>query len=357
MQRAGLLAAVIGLLVWGGSSVALACAGDCNRNGDVTVDELVSGVSIALGDSEITECASFDTSDDDHVTVDELVAAVNSALNGCPFQGQFYAKVQLEPGQTGTLNLMVDKQGNATGTLKVDTGGSAADDGGVAALFFVNVSGTADVDNGTFSVLGSTTVGDQTFNIDIRGTLPGPNGGGSLTVKVNGVSYFSTIVPGDGSTPTPTRTLRPTSTPTPTATITNTPNAPTHTPVPTNTNQPTPTATATIGLINGLSADIFGAWSGTGTGVSGSRSIRVSVNAVGAQIQVADVNHNFLTASPITCQASTARSVTCTRGSPAPTEVLALVSLVPGGLGGTFNRYGSPIPIPIEFLAITLTKD
>lgn len=59
------------------------CTGDCDRMGTVTVDELVKGVNIALGDAPLTDCPSFDTNNDMQVTVDELVAGVNNALNGC----------------------------------------------------------------------------------------------------------------------------------------------------------------------------------------------------------------------------------------------------------------------------------
>jgi 6-phosphogluconolactonase (cycloisomerase 2 family) len=59
------------------------CAGDCNRDTTVTVDELVTGVNIALGNLSITACTAFDPGGDDLVTVDELVKAVNIALGGC----------------------------------------------------------------------------------------------------------------------------------------------------------------------------------------------------------------------------------------------------------------------------------
>jgi hypothetical protein len=59
------------------------CAGDCGRDGHVTVDDLVTGVSIALGNLPLTVCGTFDTNDDLQVTVDELVDGVNKALNGC----------------------------------------------------------------------------------------------------------------------------------------------------------------------------------------------------------------------------------------------------------------------------------
>ena len=59
------------------------CAGDCSNDGSVTVDELVMGVNIALGNESIRACMAFDPGGDDLVTVDELVKAVNNALSGC----------------------------------------------------------------------------------------------------------------------------------------------------------------------------------------------------------------------------------------------------------------------------------
>ncbi len=63
---------------------AAACPGDCNGNGSVTVDELVTGVNIALENASLSACPATDTSGDGMVTVNELVAAVSNALNGCP---------------------------------------------------------------------------------------------------------------------------------------------------------------------------------------------------------------------------------------------------------------------------------
>jgi len=60
------------------------CTGDCNGDGEVTVDEVVLGINIALGSAPVSECSRFDTSQDGEVTVDEVVQAVNNALNGCP---------------------------------------------------------------------------------------------------------------------------------------------------------------------------------------------------------------------------------------------------------------------------------
>jgi hypothetical protein len=60
------------------------CVGDCDGGGAVTVDELVSGINIALGLRPITDCTAFDAGADGKVTVDEILAATNNALGGCP---------------------------------------------------------------------------------------------------------------------------------------------------------------------------------------------------------------------------------------------------------------------------------
>ena len=61
----------------------IACVGDCNNDGRVTVDELVRAVNIALGNSFISTCREVDPSGDGQVTVNEILQAVNRALNGC----------------------------------------------------------------------------------------------------------------------------------------------------------------------------------------------------------------------------------------------------------------------------------
>jgi Tol biopolymer transport system component len=60
-----------------------ACAGDCNADTGVTVDELVKMVNIALGSADPSDCSAGDINGDHAITVDEIVAAVNNALQGC----------------------------------------------------------------------------------------------------------------------------------------------------------------------------------------------------------------------------------------------------------------------------------
>jgi bacillolysin len=59
------------------------CIGDCDANGAVSVNELVQGVSIALGERPTADCSALDSNSDGHVSIEELVAAVREALQGC----------------------------------------------------------------------------------------------------------------------------------------------------------------------------------------------------------------------------------------------------------------------------------
>ena len=69
------------------SSAQGPCVGDCSLDGQVTVDEVVLGVNMALGIANVSSCPPFDGNSDDQVTVDEIVTAVNHALEGCPMTG------------------------------------------------------------------------------------------------------------------------------------------------------------------------------------------------------------------------------------------------------------------------------
>jgi hypothetical protein len=60
-----------------------ACVGDCNHDDLLTIDELILGVTMALGTSPVDRCPDFDPGGNGAVSVDELVTAVNDALAGC----------------------------------------------------------------------------------------------------------------------------------------------------------------------------------------------------------------------------------------------------------------------------------
>jgi predicted metal-binding protein len=66
------------------SIAAATCCGDCDGSNSVTIDELLKGVNIALGATDLSTCLPFDPNGDRVVTIDELIQAVNNALDGCP---------------------------------------------------------------------------------------------------------------------------------------------------------------------------------------------------------------------------------------------------------------------------------
>ncbi|HSP97965.1 MAG TPA: hypothetical protein VL049_12055 [Candidatus Dormibacteraeota bacterium] len=61
----------------------LACPGDCNGDSEISIDELMRGVTIALGSQPVADCPAFDRNGDGAVTIDELLRAVGTTLAGC----------------------------------------------------------------------------------------------------------------------------------------------------------------------------------------------------------------------------------------------------------------------------------
>lgn len=59
-------------------------AGDCNRDGGVSVDELITGINVALGAADPSACAEADADGDGAVRVDEVMLGVRAALFGLP---------------------------------------------------------------------------------------------------------------------------------------------------------------------------------------------------------------------------------------------------------------------------------
>ncbi len=70
---------------------SIPCTGDCSGDGEVTVDEILLAVNVALNLVPSTQCTAADRNGDEEVTVDEILAAVNAALFGCPIEPIFPA--------------------------------------------------------------------------------------------------------------------------------------------------------------------------------------------------------------------------------------------------------------------------
>ncbi len=71
------------------------CAGDCDGNGTVSINELIKGVNINLGPGAVGDCPAMDVNSNGAVTIAELIAAVDNSLRGCNrVGGATFAEVQ-----------------------------------------------------------------------------------------------------------------------------------------------------------------------------------------------------------------------------------------------------------------------
>jgi cysteine-rich repeat protein len=68
------------------TTAAAQCVGDCDGDGTVAINELILGVSIALGTQPGSACAAFQN-DSGMVDISQLVKGVNNALGSCPASG------------------------------------------------------------------------------------------------------------------------------------------------------------------------------------------------------------------------------------------------------------------------------
>jgi pimeloyl-ACP methyl ester carboxylesterase len=61
-------------------ALAQPCVADCNRDGVVSVEEVITGARIALGESTLPDCPEMDVNADGVVAIDDLLAGVRNAL-------------------------------------------------------------------------------------------------------------------------------------------------------------------------------------------------------------------------------------------------------------------------------------
>lgn len=59
------------------------CAGDCDDSGEVTIDEVIRLVNLALEGGTVG-CRNGDLNHDGVITIEEIITAINAALDGCP---------------------------------------------------------------------------------------------------------------------------------------------------------------------------------------------------------------------------------------------------------------------------------
>ncbi len=93
-----LLFALVLLLVSG--SARAQCVGDCDVSNNVTVDEVVVMVNVALGLGSVGSCTPGDPDESGTITVDEILTAVSNALAGCS-EGVRLTGICLRPTSSG----------------------------------------------------------------------------------------------------------------------------------------------------------------------------------------------------------------------------------------------------------------
>ncbi|MEO8601790.1 MAG: hypothetical protein ABI629_04345 [bacterium] len=114
LRRAGALVVIgsaLGALLIS-APVQAQCVGDCNGDGEVSINELILGVNIALGTSPVSACEAF-ANQQGEVTIAQLIQGVNNALNGCPL-----------PGNTPTVTNTPDLVDTPTPTVTETPGGT-----------------------------------------------------------------------------------------------------------------------------------------------------------------------------------------------------------------------------------------
>jgi pimeloyl-ACP methyl ester carboxylesterase len=109
-----LFSAMVGMvaLLFGGRAGAQPCVADCNRDGVVTVEEVITGVRIALDDAVLDDCPEMDTNADGMIAVDDVLAGVRNAL-----ESWTTAKVDI-----GGYGLTIRCMGRGTPVVALDSG-------------------------------------------------------------------------------------------------------------------------------------------------------------------------------------------------------------------------------------------
>jgi hypothetical protein len=126
--------AIASLLLGSVHAADAACVCDCDLDGAVTVDELLRGVNIALGDISPTDCPQADADGNGQVWINELVTAIDRVLEGCPVEDIEDLDVDDSFDFASTRDVFVDV------TVRTANGDAFA---GIAVMIFDDSSDTA----------------------------------------------------------------------------------------------------------------------------------------------------------------------------------------------------------------------
>jgi len=179
------------LACWSLPVRAQECTGDCDSDGFVTIEEIITGVGIGQGTIALSMCEAFDTDQTGAIEVYEIIAAVGDLLNGCGAATRFTRATKSAPlaltldnrllvvANTDTNSVTIFEV-RSDGTLrKIKELGVGREPRSVAVLpdatkaYVANtVSGTVSViDLHTCATLGEIAVGTEPYAL-----APTPNG-------------------------------------------------------------------------------------------------------------------------------------------------------------------------------------
>ena len=214
---AGAALAAVFLLLTQLPALGQVCVGDCGGEGDVTVNELITMVNVALGSADLSSCVAGDANGDNAITIDEIISGVNNALNGCsvaptptatPTPGGSASYVGDYYGTAGAYGVRfhVVANGSAGGFLDFLSAASVftGNGGGADVVASYPANGSVNLDTGAYQLSGAFF--GNAFNFS--GQLPTtPDASGTLTVTVFDTPTAGTLnagTPPPGPTPTPT---------------------------------------------------------------------------------------------------------------------------------------------------------
>ena len=229
----------------GASTGGAVCVGDCNRNGDVTVDELLIMVNIALGNAPVTDCEAGDENGDGMITIEEILKAVNAALSGCP------------PTPTPTITNRATATDTPTGTPTQTLTTSPTTSATLTSTETATGTHTpapqtptnTPTETSTAAKTATPNATDTPTSTSSTTLTTSPTASPTLTPTQTGTATSAPIPTGsEAATDTPTGTPTTSHTGSPTGTPTDTPTASTPN-TPTSTSTPTQTPTTTQGGI------------------------------------------------------------------------------------------------------------
>jgi len=159
------------------------CVGDCGRDAEVTVDEILTMVNVALGNTAVCSCEPGDANGDGQITVDEILTAVNNALNGCsvPTATGTWDCISSTPGTTTVMTLVQNDSG-ITGSEVTSEGYTFTITGSISGLS-LTVTGLLNDGSGFGWASTGTMSADGNSMISSWSTFDGKDSGTGSCVK------------------------------------------------------------------------------------------------------------------------------------------------------------------------------